>query len=185
MNIEQYLIESERTERKFPDGLTVDKVTHTLALSFLKSIQIQGLALDQCKKVAVYGKPLNSCAQTIVDFMAKANDIRPDPNADDIELDQDRAETLHALLGLVTEMAEIIPPLLDYIFESKPVDVVNLAEEICDLSWYEAILLRKFGIDKSVALQKNIDKLKVRFPDKFSSENALNRDLEAEREALA
>lgn len=33
-------------------------------------------------------------------------------------------------------------------------------------------------------MQKNIDKLIVRYPDKFSNEKALNRDLEKEREVL-
>lgn len=33
-------------------------------------------------------------------------------------------------------------------------------------------------------LQNNIDKLKVRYPEKFTTENALNRDLEAERKEL-
>lgn len=34
------------------------------------------------------------------------------------------------------------------------------------------------------ALQNNIDKLKVRFPEKFTEENALNRDLDLERKEL-
>lgn len=33
-------------------------------------------------------------------------------------------------------------------------------------------------------LQNNIDKLKVRYPEKFTTERALNRDLEAERREL-
>ena len=40
----------------------------------------------------------------------------------------------------------------------------------------------KFSLDK--ALENNINKLKARFPDKFTEENAINRDLEAERKEL-
>lgn len=41
-----------------------------------------------------------------------------------------------------------------------------------------------YGFSMEKILQVNIDKLKVRFPDKFSNEKALNRDLEAERIVL-
>jgi hypothetical protein len=33
-------------------------------------------------------------------------------------------------------------------------------------------------------MERNINKLKVRFPDKFSEHSALNRDLETERKTL-
>jgi len=41
-----------------------------------------------------------------------------------------------------------------------------------------------FGVDMERALQNNIDKLKKRYPDKYSDEYAQNRDLEAERKEL-
>ena len=39
-------------------------------------------------------------------------------------------------------------------------------------------------LNQSEYLQKNIDKLKARFPEKFTKEKALNRDLNAERKIL-
>ncbi len=41
------------------------------------------------------------------------------------------------------------------------------------------------GVDVEHALENNINKLRVRFPDKFDSEKALNRDLESERKELS
>lgn len=41
-----------------------------------------------------------------------------------------------------------------------------------------------FNINLQDSLDKNIAKLKVRFPDKFSEENAINRNLEEERKEL-
>jgi len=40
------------------------------------------------------------------------------------------------------------------------------------------------AFDFSADLERNINKLMVRFPDKFSQEKALNRDLKTEREVL-
>jgi len=44
--------------------------------------------------------------------------------------------------------------------------------------------MKYFGINPEEAYEKNINKLKVRFPEKFSEEKALERDLEAERKTL-
>lgn len=41
-----------------------------------------------------------------------------------------------------------------------------------------------FKFDVSQCMENNINKLKIRFPDKFSEENAINRNLEAERVEL-
>jgi hypothetical protein len=40
------------------------------------------------------------------------------------------------------------------------------------------------NIDFGSILDKNIDKLKARYGDKFSSERAINRDLETEKRIL-
>lgn len=40
------------------------------------------------------------------------------------------------------------------------------------------------GLDRGEFLQKNIDKLKARYPEKFTMENAINRNLNIEREIL-
>jgi hypothetical protein len=50
--------------------------------------------------------------------------------------------------------------------------------------WYIAILLRELDLDFESLLQLNIDKLKARFPEKFTESHALNRDLDKERDIL-
>lgn len=46
------------------------------------------------------------------------------------------------------------------------------------------IIALDWELDFNKLLDNNIAKLKVRFPDKFTQENALNRNLEAERQEL-
>jgi NTP pyrophosphatase (non-canonical NTP hydrolase) len=46
------------------------------------------------------------------------------------------------------------------------------------------VLCGLLGVDSSMAMERNIAKLKARYGDKFSSEAALNRDLGAERSVL-
>jgi len=45
-------------------------------------------------------------------------------------------------------------------------------------------LLKKYGLSQSDVLESNIEKLRVRFPEKFTEENANNRDLATERKIL-
>lgn len=170
---------------------------------------------------------------------------------------------LHASLGIVTETAELLDAYKKHIFYDKPLDLVNIQEEIGDIFWYLAIPLRslekrrmdicinqfnleferyeskypnqkgnltdllihlhfrivalskslnfaydekkeycfmtndlflvfesisllcnQLKLDIKEILQININKLAKRYPDKFDSNLALNRDLKAEREVL-
>lgn len=52
------------------------------------------------------------------------------------------------------------------------------------ICWALSDLAKRKGIDIHQALFKNIEKLKARYPEKFTTENALNRDLEKERDIL-
>ncbi|MEM7036623.1 MAG: nucleoside triphosphate pyrophosphohydrolase family protein [Bacteroidota bacterium] len=91
---------------------------------------------------------------------------------------------LHAAMGIGTEAGELLDAFKRKIFYGKELDVVNVKEEVGDLMWYIAILLRELDLDFHEILQLNIDKLRARFPDKFTEANALNRDLDKEREIL-
>lgn len=91
---------------------------------------------------------------------------------------------LHAALGMQTETAEFSDALKKSIFYGKPLDVVNLKEEIGDLFWYLAIAVDELGTTFDAEMSRVINKLKLRYPNKFTSEDALNRDLKAERDLL-
>ena len=94
-------------------------------------------------------------------------------------------DLVHATLGLVTEAAEIADVLKKKHAYDKEVDVVvNMKEELGDVPWYCAFMARALGINLSDAASVNIDKLMVRYPEKFSKEAALNRNLDAERQVL-
>lgn len=142
---------------------------------------------------------------------------------------------LHMDIGILTEIGEIADIFKKNLAYNKPIDYVNLGEEIGDVCWYVVNLNRfkqfiylnedkpiyfsmgplsdadiidsllnyqndphnvlntmfniaesftHFGIDFYKCLENNINKLRVRFPDKFDTEKALNRDLESERKEL-
>jgi NTP pyrophosphatase (non-canonical NTP hydrolase) len=93
-------------------------------------------------------------------------------------------DDLHMVLGMQTEAAEIADVYKKTIAYRKPLDFVNIKEEIGDLMWYVANLCNMNGWDLREILDTNIAKLEARYPEKFTEEQAINRNLVAEREIL-
>jgi NTP pyrophosphatase (non-canonical NTP hydrolase) len=93
-------------------------------------------------------------------------------------------DLLHAGMGMATESSEFLDMLKKHLFYGKPLDEVNLREEVADQLWYCALALRALDTDFETVMKTNIDKLKARYPQKFTEESALNRDLDKERKIL-
>lgn len=200
-------------------------------------------------------KKINSLAE----YMQLASRTCPD-------LGTNKLNAFHMNSGIITEIGEGVDPIKKHIAYGKPLDLVNVGEEVADCIWYIANKARMFlsasvkervwgtdedfnkgildfektfkeyfekaktkqeklilatnfmyvvsytivdvedfseetslGLPNVVLLKKvcdlldldffqiltnNIEKLKVRYPEKFDAELAQNRNLEAEREAL-
>ena len=186
--------------------------------------------------------------QTILEYQGLA--MRTCPDMGDHYLNE-----RHMNLGVITEIGETLDIFKKYLAYQKPIDLVNLGEELADQSWYivnkarfqmipleddfekvvasvadmmqnqmfteeglpkevrtEAtltimlanycnmtgnyfnapivqlatlnVLASWYELDYFQLLTNNIEKLKVRYPEKFTPEAALDRDLDAEREKL-
>ena len=92
--------------------------------------------------------------------------------------------TIHAAMGMVTESAEFMDGLKKAIFYGKPIDKINLVEELGDLMWYVAVACHELDVSIQDICEVNILKLMTRYPDKFTQKDANNRDLPTERETL-
>lgn len=100
------------------------------------------------------------------------------------EVDKIPVNVLHAAMGMVTEAGEIMDHLKRVSFYGRPIDRVSLVEEMGDLMWYLGLMASELGITFEEVWEKNIAKLKVRYPDKFNKVSAVVRDLSNERVAL-
>jgi NTP pyrophosphatase (non-canonical NTP hydrolase) len=99
-------------------------------------------------------------------------------------LESSLLDDLHMILGIQTEASEIADVYKKHIAYGKELDLVNVKEELGDVLWYVANMCNLHGWDLRDILDTNIKKLEARFPDKFTHENANNRDLEKERKIL-
>ncbi len=93
-------------------------------------------------------------------------------------------DNLHMVLGMLTEVGELADVFKKNLAYGKEIDWVNVKEEIFDTMWYVAGFCEFNNIDFEKGLENNIEKLKARYPEKFTQESALNRNLNAEREIL-
>lgn len=90
----------------------------------------------------------------------------------------DRVE--HAIFGMVTESSELLDVIKKSRYYHKPVDPGHLIEEAGDVMWYLAQFADAMGVTFEDLWQMNIKKLSVRYPEKFTKDEALNRNLDAE-----
>jgi hypothetical protein len=167
-----------------------------------------------------------------------------------VDLGSEELNTRHMQMGVITEVGETLDVIKKFIAYGKPLDIVNIGEEIADTIWYRAneakmggvawaqsdldifcsqidaqilesgfkvtaetvdafivsilpysygnseadnalkdvailnVVATFYGLDLFQLLTNNINKLQVRYPEKFTNEAALNRDLTAERTEL-
>lgn len=94
----------------------------------------------------------------------------------------------HAVTGLHTEAAELSDAIKKHVYYNKEIDAVNIKEEIGDVFWYAWLALdelaRLYGFEPEEVLETNLNKLRARYPEKFTEDAAVNRDLETERVIL-
>jgi NTP pyrophosphatase (non-canonical NTP hydrolase) len=100
------------------------------------------------------------------------------------ELNAPLEDDLHMILGMLTEVGELADVFKKYMAYQKQIDWVNVKEEVGDLLWYVSNFCNINGFDLEEILQTNINKLRARYPEKFTQENAINRDLDKERTIL-
>lgn len=91
---------------------------------------------------------------------------------------------LHASQGLCTEVGEFMDQLKKHIFYGAELDPINLAEELGDFMWYVGVALDEIGCPMNEMLQRNIEKLAARYPNRFKEQDALKRNLKKERRIL-
>lgn len=82
---------------------------------------------------------------------------------------------IHASLGISGEGGEFADAVKKHAVYNKPLDAENCIEELGDLLWYVALAAETLGVSLGEIMQRNIAKLQVRYPDKYSDAAAVAR----------
>ncbi len=182
-----------RTESRI-DGIGLNRAN---LVTLLKIVVAVSEILDGIKKAAFYNKtaklegnfgPLLDTIEHLAHDLYLENEFNGtvnavlDPNESIPNIDP---RVFHGILGIITESGELAAALLKSVADPKhPIDAVNIQEEMSDIAWYKAILHDTLGLDWNQGLANVIEKLRIRYPEKYSDYNADNRNLDAERAAL-
>lgn len=129
--------------------------------------------LDGIKKALYYGKSVNG--RLIYNGDIPATKLKEHGYSVDL---------IHGIIGAHTESAELLAALSNALYDDTAFDTVNIKEEVGDLLWYLAIIAKACDFTLEDAQQVNIAKLRARYPDKFTEDKAIDRDLTAERNVL-
>lgn len=87
-------------------------------------------------------------------------------------------------LKLNTLILQIQDLVKKKIYYNKEINTSKMYQIVMEIKCYITALYWKYGISESDICEKNISKLKARYGDKFSSDRAINRDLDNERNIL-
>lgn len=82
---------------------------------------------------------------------------------------------INCALGLSGESGEVADMVKKHFFQGHDLDRIALAKELGDVAWYLAVMAHCIDMNLSDVLEMNIEKLKDRYPDGFSSEKSINR----------
>jgi NTP pyrophosphatase (non-canonical NTP hydrolase) len=172
----EYVVAARRTASGNFYGNRYRKET---AIRVLKNLVKAGNEVDKLKKALFYGKDIESTFESHY-LIEDGYPIFPEGYNWETTVSTD---IIHAVLGIATEAVELIEALITSLEKDLPLDEVNTLEELGDVFWYVAL----FNLDNKEfnrVLTKNILKLHVRYPEKFTEDKAVSRNLDKELEVL-
>lgn len=188
MHADEYQQQALVTESKPDRAMLVRFLTvfnSGLLNTYLKHLIVISKNIDQLKRYIYYGKvpedPSNVLNWAVKPFQP-SSEIDVPPGSELSANDIIQLRLLHAVLGIGSEAGELAEAYGDGIVEEM--DRTNILEEFGDLDWYNALGTDALLNNLSKVMQVNIQKLRTRYPDKFSQFDAVHRDLEAERQVL-
>lgn len=99
---------------------------------------------------------------------------------------QDHLTGIHAILGIVSEFHELLGlEVTEKGITRLHFDLSRIPEEGGDLDYYVHALFIAGHAESETLKEKNREKLSLRYPERFTSDKALNRDIEAEQQIFS
>ncbi len=187
MNMKEYLEGSGRTTAKLDEVRKDMYPAHTKLAYDLVNLVVNGQTADLMKRGLFYKESIGRLGERAEGFKTDTTEMYELALAADTTrtFGEKEIDIIHAALGMFSEAGEILQEVVNAFLHNRPFDLTNLREEAGDILWYEALLLRSVDSDFETEGERNLNKLAKRYPEKFTSEAALNRDLEAEKQVLS
>ena len=82
---------------------------------------------------------------------------------------------INGVMGLCGESGEAIDIVKKWFAQGHELDREKLIKELGDVAWYLAEIAHALEVSLEEVLQRNIDKLRERYPDGFKTADSVNR----------
>ena len=82
---------------------------------------------------------------------------------------------INGVMGLCGESGEAIDIVKKHLHQGHKLGKEKLIKELGDIAWYLAETAYALDVDLDDVLEKNIAKLKARYPEGFDSEKSIHR----------
>lgn len=78
-------------------------------------------------------------------------------------------------LGITGESGEVADIIKKHMFHGHGLDYNEMLKELGDVLWYVSNIARECGFSLETVAVNNVNKLKRRYPEGFSTERSVNR----------
>lgn len=85
---------------------------------------------------------------------------------------------INGVMGLCGEAGEAIDLVKKHLAQGHELDKEHLIDELGDIAWYLAETAQVLGVTLEEVLERNISKLKKRYPEGFETEKSVHREHE-------
>lgn len=99
------------------------------------------------------------------------------------DLSGSKAHLLHMVVGIAGESGELLDAIKKYVIYNKELDRENVIEELGDLEFYMQGLRDELQITREETLRHNMNKLSIRYGEKYSDVAAQVREDKIEPES--
>ena len=82
---------------------------------------------------------------------------------------------INGVMGLCGESGEAIDIVKKHLHQGHELDREKLIKELGDIAWYLAETAAALDVSLEEVLERNIEKLRSRYPEGFSTERSVNR----------
>ena len=82
---------------------------------------------------------------------------------------------INGVMGLCGESGEAIDIVKKHLHQGHELDREKLIKELGDIAWYLAETATALVVSLEEVLERNIEKLRSRYPEGFSTERSVNR----------
>ena len=83
---------------------------------------------------------------------------------------------INGVMGLCGESGEVIDIVKKHLAQGHELDKEKIIKELGDVAWYMAEIATVLDVELEDVLVQNIEKLKKRYPEGFSTEKSVNRN---------